>query len=196
MGTKISALTALTGAGTATDDELPIVDTSAVVTKKISIAELLIGIGALPKAGGTMTGTITLPNNTYLLAATNTVGTRSLIGLDALNRVYIDSSGSNTLFGGNVFIPSGTILAFGDDTAIQLSATGVLEVNNKTAGTFRDLKVRDIILDGTNLAKSSTAFANGAAAAAGTLGNAPVAGNPTKWVPINDNGTVRYIPAW
>lgn len=37
---------------------------------------------------------------------------------------------------------------------------------------------------------------NGAAAAAGTLGNAPVAGNPTKWVPFNDNGVTRYVPAW
>lgn len=38
--------------------------------------------------------------------------------------------------------------------------------------------------------------ANGAAAATGTLTNAPAAGNPTKWLQINDNGTTRYIPAW
>lgn len=37
---------------------------------------------------------------------------------------------------------------------------------------------------------------NYAAAAAGTLANAPVAGNPTKWVAINDNGTTRYLPLW
>ena len=48
----------------------------------------------------------------------------------------------------------------------------------------------------TNLIRTSVALANGAAAAAGTLLNAPVAGNPTKWIPINDNGTTRYIPAW
>lgn len=41
-----------------------------------------------------------------------------------------------------------------------------------------------------------TAFTNNAAAALGTLTNAPVAGNPTKWIPINDNGTIRNIPAW
>lgn len=46
------------------------------------------------------------------------------------------------------------------------------------------------------LATSAVAFNNGAAAAVGTLTNAPAAGNPTKWVPINDNGTTRYIPAW
>jgi hypothetical protein len=37
---------------------------------------------------------------------------------------------------------------------------------------------------------------DGAAAATGTLLNAPVAGNPTKWIPIDDNGTIRYIPTW
>lgn len=48
----------------------------------------------------------------------------------------------------------------------------------------------------TVLMRTSAALANGAAAAAGTLTNAPIAGNPTKWVEINDNGTTRYIPAW
>ncbi len=43
---------------------------------------------------------------------------------------------------------------------------------------------------------TTTAYTNNAAAALGTLANAPVAGNPTKWIPINDNGTIRNIPAW
>lgn len=48
----------------------------------------------------------------------------------------------------------------------------------------------------TTMLFTSVSFTNGAGAAAGTLANAPVAGNPTKWIPIDDNGTVRYIPAW
>lgn len=43
---------------------------------------------------------------------------------------------------------------------------------------------------------TSASPVNGAAAATGTLTNAPAAGNPTKWIPINDNGTIRYMPAW
>lgn len=35
-----------------------------------------------------------------------------------------------------------------------------------------------------------------AAAQAGTLGNAPVAGNPAFWVPIKVNGTNRSFPVW
>jgi len=46
------------------------------------------------------------------------------------------------------------------------------------------------------LLATSTVLIDGAAAAIGTLTNAPTAGNPTKWVAINDNGTTRYIPAW
>ncbi|KVH52913.1 hypothetical protein WS89_31240 [Burkholderia sp. MSMB1072] len=47
-----------------------------------------------------------------------------------------------------------------------------------------------------NLMRTSVSLTNGAAAQTATLANAPVAGNPTKWVPINDNGTTRYMPAW
>lgn len=41
-----------------------------------------------------------------------------------------------------------------------------------------------------------TAYNDGAAGSLGTLGNAPAAGDPTKWIPVDDNGTTRYIPAW
>ena len=53
-----------------------------------------------------------------------------------------------------------------------------------------------LVLSQTTLLETSVALTNGAGAAAGTLLNAPAVGNPTKWIPINDNGTVRYIPAW
>src|SRR6185369_7084103 len=43
------------------------------------------------------------------------------------------------------------------------------------------------------LIDSNVGLTNGAAAALGTLANAPTAGNPTKWIPINDNGTTRYV---
>lgn len=48
----------------------------------------------------------------------------------------------------------------------------------------------------TFMMHSTAAWNNGAGAGAGTLLNAPAAGNPTKWIPVDDNGTTRYIPAW
>lgn len=53
-----------------------------------------------------------------------------------------------------------------------------------------------LTISSSTMIRSTASFTNGAGAAAGTLANAPVAGNPTKWIPINDNGTTRYIPAW
>lgn len=43
---------------------------------------------------------------------------------------------------------------------------------------------------------TNTALTDGAGVGAGTILTAPAAGNPTKWIGINDNGTTRYIPAW
>jgi len=53
-----------------------------------------------------------------------------------------------------------------------------------------------LTLSTATLLRTSVSLTNGAAAGAGTLTNAPAAGNPTKWVPIVDNGTTRYIPTW
>jgi hypothetical protein len=44
--------------------------------------------------------------------------------------------------------------------------------------------------------RTSTSYTNGAGVGGGTLTNAPAAGNPTKWIPVDDNGTTRYVPAW
>ncbi|MGS0976140.1 hypothetical protein [Burkholderia glumae] len=44
--------------------------------------------------------------------------------------------------------------------------------------------------------KVASSLVDGAGSQAATLTNAPLAGNPTKWIPINDNGTVRRVPAW
>ena len=52
------------------------------------------------------------------------------------------------------------------------------------------------LTSGTLYTVNGTALTNGAGALTGTLTNSPKAGNPTKWIPIDDNGTVRYIPAW
>jgi hypothetical protein len=62
---KITDLTTLTGAGMASGDLFVVVDVddttmgASGTDKKITGAELLIGLGVLPLAGGTMTGTIT-----------------------------------------------------------------------------------------------------------------------------------------
>lgn len=83
---------------------------------------------------------------------------------------------------------SGHLSAFADNT-YDIGASG--------ANRPRALYLAGGITHGSaTLLTTTTALTNGAAAATGTLTNAPTAGDPTKWIPINDNGTTRYIPAW
>jgi hypothetical protein len=82
---------------------------------------------------------------------------------------------------------NGSLAQLGDVGGIGNGTMLIVDENNSrvyTAGTQE--------LIGTN----GVAYTNNAAAAVGTLNNAPAAGDPTKWIPINDNGTVRNIPAW
>lgn len=80
------------------------------------------------------------------------------------------------------------------------SATGTTSVSvgaSLMVGTTTDGSAGQIIMNNASfLMRNKTTWTNGAAAAAGTLSNAPAAGNPTKWIPIDDNGTTRFIPAW
>ena len=46
------------------------------------------------------------------------------------------------------------------------------------------------------LITTSVTMTNGAGVATATMTNAPVAGNPTKWIAISDNGVTRFIPCW
>lgn len=74
-------------------------------------------------------------------------------------------------------------------TGTTITGTGVVQGAGlvSTAG---------LTIGSATLITTTVAFTNGAAAAAGTLLNAPAAGNPTKWIPVDDNGTIRYLPAW
>ena len=76
--------------------------------------------------------------------------------------------------------------------------TGVtsLTMSGALTGATSLTTTGDITTGSTTLHKTTAALTNGAAAAAGTLLNAPAAGNPTKWAPVDDNGTIRYIPMW
>jgi len=99
-------------------------------------------------------------------------------------------------------VPSAELLNWSTDTGLARNGAGVVEVNNGTAGTFRDIKVRDIISnDATFIHKTSAALTDGAGTGSGvTFTNAPGSsgstGNPTKWIAIDDNGTTRYIPCF
>lgn len=64
------------------------------------------------------------------------------------------------------------------------------------AGTSLTLSGGITVGTAAEMISSDVAFTNGAGVGLGTLTNAPAAGNPTKWIGIDDNGTLRYVPAW
>lgn len=84
------------------------------------------------------------------------------------------------IFGDVDFSNSGTNIDLDD-----LARTCIITARN---GVFID--------DPNHFLHTKAALTNGAGVAAGTLLNAPAAGNPTKWMPFDDNGITRYVPAW
>lgn len=110
----------------------------------------------------------------------------------------------SAIFGGtpgsdSTFYSAGTLSLGANATEVVFLAT-----NGSTGfgaapaggGTYKVEINGALSVNSTTMIRTASAFTNGAAAATGTLTNAPAAGNPTKWVPINDAGTTRYIPTW
>ena len=77
-------------------------------------------------------------------------------------------------------------------------SAGTNKYNIYASGTAPNYFAGEVQIAGstTPMLRAVVAMSNGAAAAVGTLTNAPVAGNPTKWIEFNDAGVTRYIPAW
>lgn len=113
---------------------------------------------------------------TGLVIGFSTEGTnRDIQGVNTLKIVNGVKGGANPLGGGYFYVTGGVLHwvdSAGVDTQVSLSAAGQLA------------------------SSALSAYTNNAGAAAGTLTNAPIAGNPTKWVPVNDNGTIRNLPLW
>jgi hypothetical protein len=108
------------------------------------------------------------------------------------------------LSSGAQLVASGLVLdtVSGDVILVRDAANTLAQKNSTNAQVIRWYKTTTgpqyawVDTTGILMGTSGFAFTNGAAAATGTLTNAPAAGNPTKWIPVNDNGTTRYIPAW
>lgn len=94
-----------------------------------------------------------------------------------------------------------TIMADSASKYINFAAGGTTESGRFQAGfsvgTTSDPGAGMIYTNAASfMIRTKTSYSNGAAAASATLTNAPASGNPTKWIPVDDNGTTRYIPAW
>ena len=143
-------------------------------------------VGTNTTSGGANKTSIIFTNNGYAapsaanatsngdkLVFYNLAGFKTAIGMGANADMWFQSNGSAS--SGFTFYASGTGTP---NIVLQINNVGLLTTGSAT------------------LLATSVALTNGAGASAGTLTNAPAVGNPTKWIPINDNGTTRHIPAW
>lgn len=103
------------------------------------------------------------------------------------------ATGSVISWDDNANLGAGTVRS-----GISQISNGILGIGTGAAGSFAGgLKLTDLTINrAATFLTTSVALTDGAGAGGGTLLNAPAAGNPTKWIGINDNGTTRYIPAW
>lgn len=144
-------------------------DTPQTLRNKTHVSPVISG-GTIDNAviGGTTPAAGTFTGLTSDSLARNTAGDLTINAANASGNIAFRVAGSEV----------GRVTSTGWTLTGTLTATGLITGNSAT------------------LIKSNTTLSDGAAAATGTLTNAPAAGNPTKWVPINDNGTTRYVPCW
>lgn len=86
------------------------------------------------------------------------------------------------------------------DTGLYRNAAGVIEINNGTAGTFRDLKLRNINLTGTMQANGVTIFSAGTPSISGN-GTLDTGSNDSAGkISVNNTGastiTITFSVAW
>ena len=118
---------------------------------------------------------------------------------ESLDRFLVGhSSGTYATFVQDLGFYASSKISFGsaESVAIALNATGVIEVNNNTAGTFRDVKLRSLISSGGTITLSNytvatlpTAASNTHAIVAVTDGNA----SPTYRGAVTGGGSTKGV---
>lgn len=145
-------------------------------------------IGSMALAGqvmGALNILIGFQNNTANVVGTQVICIGGNCNVTALNNV----TAIGTAIG--VTVPNVAVLGRADQNVlIGFTAAGAdngnrLQVNGSVSFS-----------DAAAMLHAVVNMTDGAAASLGTLTNAPAVGDPTKWIPFDDNGTTRYIPAW
>ena len=121
------------------------------------------------------------------------LNTTSYTHLTATNHTDLTDAGDSTL---HYHASDRDSANFSGTNWTDLTDAGLTTLHAHAGATTQDFSAKILTISDTKMMATATTFTDGAAAAAGTLLNAPAAGNPTKWIPIDDNGTTRYIPAW
>lgn len=186
----LGASAAANDSGSVAVGNLAVSHTESIAIGKSSTAGVASGAGDGVAIG---TSTQALGNNTV---AIGTGADASASASIAIGNASTASAASSVALGNDAIAAFANSVAIGPNAA-PANANGI-QIRSST---------RTLDIDGTTglltlptnagvLLKTSTTLTDASGAGAGTITNAPSAGNPTKWFEINDNGTILKIPAW
>lgn len=199
-------------------DNLIITDAGAATFRSTVTATGLL----TASAGLTVTGNLTMataasrivPGATSFAIRNNGNGVDNLLISNAGDATL---AGSLTMTVGNLIfltansriIPGATSLVFRDaanaNTNVTITDAGVATIRAglvvstggaAITGASSIIGTLTLTNAGATLFSLNAAYTDHAGPSAGSLTNAPTPGNPTKWLAINDNGTVRKFPTW
>jgi hypothetical protein len=169
-----------------------------------------VGHGAGFSNNGSSSANVSIGNRAGV--QTTSGASNTFIGGDPTNAAAtgntVTTGSNNICIGSNCDVPSASangqisignmIYGTGCTATGSTISTGWIGIGVKAAYGTELFAVAGGIAqnEAANLIHAHTALSNSAGASAGTLTNAPVAGNPTKWITIDDAGTARRIPAW
>jgi len=185
-------------------DELPLVDSaSSFSLKKLTWANLKATLAAwLNSALIPISVTVAKSANGITVSLTVASAAKMHLGSGTDNSPAIKTT--ELLFSADDAAWTGSGASIGEertwlsvsDLVVRTSNGGARAERARFTGGGMTVQGQVTSSGGATLQATSAALTNGAGASVGTLANAPAAGNPTKWVGINDNGTIRYIPTW
>jgi hypothetical protein len=151
----------------------------------LSGGNVAVGIGAgASLASGHINNLFLGNNNAPTGAGQNYTGSNNIV-IGAYGGVGPPDTISNSI-----------VIASADGSTVYLDmgyTSGLSPVGVSGTWTFR-APVR--VQGGAQFLTTTSALTAGATGNAPTMGAGPVAGNPNKWIAINDNGTTRWIPTW
>lgn len=174
-------------------DEIPLADSAAsFALKKLTWANLKATLATWINANLIPASFTTVTSNGPSTVDGVAAGTNvySLFKLNGVNAAILGSDAS--IFGGSANNFGMYLYGAASEFFVAPSGGKILRVNNAGITVLGAVSVAG----GASFITTTAALTNGAGIGVGTLLNAPVAGNPTKWIGINDNGTTRYIPSW
>lgn len=113
--------------------------------------------------------------------------------LNNLQDVYLNGGGPT---GGQVLIYDASQSRWENHNLTEGTNISITNADGSITVATKSAITAGLTNNSGNLIDSATTLTNAAGASVAMLTNAPVAGNPTKWAIVNDNGVSRKVPMW